>query len=328
MDTAVKLHGCRKIVFSGGEPFLRRDLFEIIDMVSVPVIILTNGTIPLRKFMPALLDFNRRNKIYEVRITYDGNIGQRMVRDKATADIVFQNIEHMIDEGIPLAVNTMVTQLNLDDLTSLYKAIVLDRRLTWLVDFPFRHGRWKRTHKAYEVIEIDRMFDIFQSIVLDYVCNNRYFKFGDIEIANYFSSNILQHGFYFTERDEHPCSYSYGAMTIKPNGDIGFCPTLNWVFGNVNVIPISSIPLDSLYQKWISMRIEDVAECAGCRFLQICGTGCRADAYYQSGTYLSRDENACLFISNFHNRILPVLSKELQYSFREHIYQKGWHPLE
>lgn len=328
IETAVNYHNCKKIVFSGGEPFLREDLFEIISEIQVPVVILTNGTILNSNCMNLLKRYNFSNKIEEIRVSYDGILAQGVMRDKKTVNLVIKNIEKLRNIGMPLAINTMITQSNINDLFALYKKIVIENQLKWLLDFPFYYGRWRNEHKDYEVKDIDLMFDNLQCIIEDFVSNDRHLEGKQIEIANYFSSHILEHGFHLIKEDDHPCAYSFGAITIKPNGDIGFCPTLDWIFGNISSISISDVPYQELFQKWISIKAKDVGDCIGCKYFPVCGTGCRADAYYQSGNLFSKDFNACLFISNFHKRVVPILPERLQILFKEMLYYQGWEPLE
>jgi radical SAM protein with 4Fe4S-binding SPASM domain len=325
-EEAVQKHNCQKIVFSGGEPFLRQDIFEIIDSLKVPVIIITNGTILNEKILNKLKKLNFDNRITEIRISYDGTKGQPLMRDEKSAEKVWMNILKMRDAGLPLIINTMITQSNLVDLKDLYETVVLKFNIPWLLDYPFNNGRWSEEHTNFEVKDKKQMFDNLQVIIEDYIKNQRHLEGKKIEIANYFSTNVILGGFYEMDKESHPCAYSFGAMTIKPNGDIGFCPTLDWIFGNIKNDSIESIPKKEKYIEWLSIKTKDVKACINCKYFRICGTGCRADAYYLTGDLYEKDYNACMFISNFHKRIIPLLSHKQQVEFDNLLNSEGFIP--
>lgn len=292
---------------SGGEPFLRQDLFEILEYSKFPISVLTNGTLLSSNVI------NRLKKIQnfrELRVSLDGFAGHDTIRGKDTSKVIVRNLNKLYEKGIRFSINTMCTSKNVKELLDLYMLIRKWKGITWRIDIPFKNGRFIRNFQKYWV-DSEKLFETYRAILLRYIDQKPGFK---LEIVNIFKPYLLNEGFYKFGYDNHPCQYTLGSLTIRPNGDVSFCPSLDIPIGNVKKEKIRDI-LNS-NNRLFNLRIKDIKDCQGCKYLPICGTGCRADAYYMTGDLYSRDPIACESMKMFEKYILPILPLERKKEFK------------
>jgi radical SAM protein with 4Fe4S-binding SPASM domain len=83
-------------------------------------------------------------------------------------------------------------------------------------------------------------------------------------------------------------------------------------------IPIGNIRTNSLEKIWHSqqmqniknIRVCDVKECRECPMRNVCGTGCRINAYFLHKDFLNaKDDYACAAIKFFIEEVKPLLKK-------------------
>jgi sulfatase maturation enzyme AslB (radical SAM superfamily) len=56
--------------------------------------------------------------------------------------------------------------------------------------------------------------------------------------------------------------------------------------------------------------VGDVKECIGCKLAYLCGTGCRANAYFLHGNFNNaKDDYACKAMKFFMEQVIPLLEK-------------------
>src|SRR6185312_1671200 len=74
-EIAIENLPTRLIGFTGGEPFLNRDIVAMLDLTlsrGLNVLVLTNAMLPMRKLRAALLDLNRRHGAnLRIRVSLD-----------------------------------------------------------------------------------------------------------------------------------------------------------------------------------------------------------------------------------------------------------------
>jgi radical SAM protein with 4Fe4S-binding SPASM domain len=82
------------------------------------------------------------------------------------------------------------------------------------------------------------------------------------------------------------CRAGIGMLSIKPNGDVVPCPLLEVKAGNVTEMSLREI-LNS--EVFVTLRSREVkGKCGICKFKDICG-GCRVRAYLHTGDYMAED---------------------------------------
>lgn len=257
---------------TGGEPFLRPDLCEIIEEISghgFDVYILTNGT---------LIDERKANDVSSlgvsgVQVSIEGpeEIHDR-IRGWGSFSASLAGVERLTDAGLTVTLNTTLSSLNADHIVEMmslasslgvhnlgFARLVPSGRGQTLVD---------RVLPAARVRAVcDRLFSAkgigFQVVSGDPMANQLHVP--EKTIAD---SDVPSGG----------CAAAVSGLTILPDGTITPCRRLP--------IPIGNVRKDSLREVWVlspvlerlRSREEYGGRCGRCRRWSIC-RGCRAVAY-------------------------------------------------
>jgi radical SAM protein with 4Fe4S-binding SPASM domain len=321
IDEASKM-GCNKFTFSGGEPFLRKDIFEIIEYCKgKKVNFLTNGTLLTKTFIKKLASFPQ---IDEIKITLDGFEGHNILRKGSDYKKVIESIENLKKEKMKVVINTEVTAINLHEMPKLYSLLKELRVDRWRVDLPFLAGRYIENFNNFKLPKLEDFILVFKKILIDYLKKKPSFE---LELFNIYKSEITPQNFVQFDENVHPCVYIVGSVPLKPNGDLLFCTSLEIPMANFLKEGSLKKALDKKYtNKLYDLKVADIVECRGCRYLPLCGTGCRANSYYYFGRLNKPDPLACDLMPLIEKEIIPILPKDIKEFFISLIDKKGKFP--
>lgn len=309
--------GFELAAFSGGEPFLRKDLMELVEESPLSTSILTNGELITKKQINKLKHIDH---FKELRFSLDGFKSHDRIRINGNYQKVIDKIFFALSLKLNVSVNTMITKENISEILDLYKLVKENfPGIMWRLDVPILSGRCKSFMQEI-VLDDEPLFKELKKLISLYIKEKPKFK---MIISNIFKSNLVSTGFYKHTLTEHPCDYALGSLTVRPNGDVSFCPSLDLTFGNVNDSSLKKIMKNKDYLNFINIKIQDIKECEGCKYLYICGTGCRADAYQLGQGIKGKDSSACSHFHHFEKYILPILPKKLNKDFYSLLNQKG-----
>ena len=176
--------GCKRFIFSGGEPFTRKDFFEILEYAKdMKVEILTNSK--LLFLNDSYIDKLKKMKhISEIKISLDGFESHDKVRIGSSYKDVIETIKKLKDSGFKIVINTEVTKMNLHEIIPLYnklKELKIDR---WRVDLPFILGRYIEFYNEYKLPKFEDFIKVVKEILLDYFKKKPSFE---LELFNMFS---------------------------------------------------------------------------------------------------------------------------------------------
>ena len=143
--------GVERFYFTGGEPFARPDIFELIEAVTekkrAELIILTNGLLFQGKRLGRLAQFGRDR--LRLQISLDGAVAETndRYRGRGTFDRIAEGTRAVAGLGFPVSLTTVVTRENLEELP-LITRIVKDwgaqsQHLMWM----HRRGRVLETER-------------------------------------------------------------------------------------------------------------------------------------------------------------------------------------
>lgn len=322
IDEAKEL-GCKRFVFSGGEPFTRSDIWELIDYCEgLRVEILSNAGLLTEEMIARLSSLNQ---IKAIKISLDGKEAHNLTRIGSDYLDVIQKLKLMKKYGMYVVVNTEVTKKNLGEITSLYnvlKEIKIDR---WRVDLPFILGRYKDNYDDLKLPSFDDFIVVVKEILLDYFKKKPSFE---LELFNIYKSEFTPNNAVQFEYDNHPCAYLDGSFSLRPNGDMIFCPSMDIPMANyVEEGSLRNAINKKFEHKFYDLKIKDINQCMDCRYINLCNAGCRVDALYYKGDYKEVDPVCCSLMPLIEQEIIPILPSELQNFYKKMIIEDKKRPI-
>ncbi len=290
--------GVTIIAFSGGEPLVRKDIFQLTSYAAekgIYVAIATNGTLITEEMAKKM----KESGVSYLQISLDG---LRETHDSFRGisgcfDRTVEGIKNAVKHGFFVNVSMTVTKLNHDEVPAV---IELCEKLG--VDW-FMHYNFVPTGRGREIAELDLSPEQREKLLKMLYERNGKSKLSLLSTAPQFArvalqcnSGIIPTHFYNVNAGERlrqlaefigGCGAGRFYFAIKANGNITPCVFFPLVVGNVRVDD-----LEDLWKKnevFEALRDKDKIEgCGECIYRYVCG-GCRARAYNYFGNYLKPD---------------------------------------
>ncbi|MCB7128963.1 MAG: methyltransferase domain-containing protein, partial [Candidatus Brocadiales bacterium] len=126
MDEAREL-GVRQFYFTGGEPFLRQDIFELIEHVlghdDSTLTILTNGTVLDERKLKRLQKFPVSR--LRLQVSLDGSCPEinDPIRGEGSFHRIIDNIKRTVESGLSITVSTVIAPSNAEDVWQVTKLL-------------------------------------------------------------------------------------------------------------------------------------------------------------------------------------------------------------
>ena len=276
-----------RLHISGGEPLLRRDLFDILDYTQKEEIvtkILTNGT---------LINPEKAEKLYtkgikNLQISIDG-IKKRhnQIRKKDYAyDKAIEGIKNCSERGINVTVSMTAMKSNKDDFEEVIKNSI--RAGARLVGFQSYVPNPNLGISDPEYLNAEETYNLFQKT--DMLAKKYSDKIHVLQTEVLWQ--ILQEDNELKElsREENKylggCSAGYLALSVLSNGEVYPCRRLPIKIGHISE-GIKSLVLERKVMQKLR-NLDMLKEKTLCDKVTHC-RGCRAIAYAITGDYLAKD---------------------------------------
>jgi AdoMet-dependent heme synthase len=281
--TEIARAGFKILILSGGEPLIRKDIFELISHAQkeklVPVLG-TNGTLIDRQMAIKL----KKSGLKGAGISIDFLDSKRHDEFRAVEGSFAKTIEgikNCIEQDIKVQINTTVTNHNKNEILA-------------ITDFVKELGA--KAHHPFFLVEVGRGKKMKKDSLEDAeylkMINDILIKNSEIDIemkptcGPQFLSLAKRKG--IDMRFTRGCLAGTSYCCILPDGDVHICPYLPVKAGNVKEEEFDLIWKESD----IFNRLRDYSQyegnCKDCRDIAICG-GCRARAYSETGNFMSED---------------------------------------
>jgi putative heme d1 biosynthesis radical SAM protein NirJ2 len=276
------------MIFSGGEPLLREDIFDLISYAvkaGLRPVLGTNGTLISKKMAKQLKDAG----ISAVGISLDSldSIKHNLFRGSNEA---FKNticaMKNCKDLDIRFQIHTTVMDWNKHEILNLTDFSSAIGAAAHHIFFLIPEGRGKNmenellTSKEYEKLLTSIMNKQNEvNIEIKPTCAPQFVRIAkDLNINSRFNKG---------------CIAGINYCIITPNGDVQACAYLTEKAGNVKDVPFDEIWKSSaLFNNLRTQEYKGI--CNHCKSKNNCG-GCRARAaYYNSGDYMASDVT-CIF---------------------------------
>lgn len=250
--------GCYKVCLSGGDPFSKPIVWDIIDYLyqkEIAFDIYTNG-ISITDITERLLDYYPR--LVGISI-YSGiaEIHDKITRVEGSLERSLKVAEKLSQYGVPMAFKCVVMKPNIKtyhqvkELAGEYGAVIqIESNLCMGVDGDMsmiNHLRLSR--EEFEILLCDK------------------------DIPLYVGLDMPNEGKVVKEFHAFPCGGGYGSYTITPNGNVVICPNLHWVLGNITEKSLSEILKGSELKEWRSLNIGKIEGCGTkpeCDYCTLC----------------------------------------------------------
>ncbi|MDD7793419.1 putative heme d1 biosynthesis radical SAM protein NirJ2 [Clostridium sp. 'White wine YQ'] len=276
---------CFKImIFSGGEPLMRPDIYELVNYASklgLRSVLGSNGVMITREVAKKL----KASGVMGVGISLDSLNAKKHDEFRnyngAWRETVL-GMKNCRDEGLPFQVHTTVMLWNKDeilDLTDFAVGMGAVAHHTFFLVPTGRGGNIENESLTPEMYE-----ELLRNIMMKQ-------KYVDIELKPTCAPQFMRIA---REMEMNPrfgrgCLAGTSYCIISPVGDVQPCAYLNMPIGNVRKNKFSEIWRDNEVFKKLR-TLEYKGKCGVCRHKKACG-GCRARAaFYNNGDYMAEEE--------------------------------------
>ena len=302
LDQLSEVSEFRMVAYTGGEPLVRDDLFELLaysQSLGFTNTLATNAT---------LIDDEvaRRLARYGVvigAVSLDGF-------DAATHDYVrgqpgafeaaLRGIRALQRAGIPLHINITAMEYNMDQLEPLMELVdELETAILIMYQLvPVGRGE-EIAEAALDLGANERLIRFMAQAqrtaraIIEPVAGPQYWPFL-LQRAGIRDGPLLR----LAEMVFHGCSAGRGFVYIKPNGEVWPCPFIEVSCGNVRQTPFQTIWATSPVFEDLREREERLqGRCGECSYRRLCG-GCRGRAWATTGDYLAEDPSCFIHSSD------------------------------
>ena len=207
----------------------------------------------------------------------------------------------------------MAVRHNLDQFDSLYDWMVAHPNVKgWRIGLPKVLGRYASNHQKMEV-SFEEVIAIFKRLLSRWLVDRPSFR---LELSDFFRTDSLESGLEDHQPADNPCKYALTNLTIKPDGTAVFCASLEIhepaILGNVVREGLAAVWYGKRHGDFRQGRIDQLPDCARCRYVRLCGGGCRSNALLSYGSIEARDPRACAAMQLLERDIIPELPDDFR----------------
>ncbi len=294
----------RTLIYTGGEPLVRPDIFELFrhsQKAGLANIIATNGTLIDEEMAFKLKDHGV--VCNAISIDAANPDIHDMVRNKpGSFDLALRAIEATKKAGILLQINTTAMEYNIPDLSELIDFVDNCGAGIMLMYQLVAVGRGEKIEKAtlkkaanQYLSELIALKQKTANTIIEPVASPQYWPY-------LLKKNGIHDGLMLKLAGKvfHGCAAGRGFVYVKANGDVWPCPFVELSAGNVRETDFNKIYYASTVFRNLRNREENLKGiCSDCNYQKVCG-GCRGRALAYSGDYLAEDPRC--FIHETHEK--------------------------
>ena len=283
----------RTLIYTGGEPLVRPDIFALLrhsQKAGLANIIATNGTLIDEEMAFKLKDHG----VVCNAISFDAANPaiHDMVRNKpGSFDLALRAVEATKKAGILLQINTTAMEYNMPHLPELIDFADQSGAGIMLMYQLVAVGRGEKIEKATLKKSANRYLSELISekqrnakTIIEPVAGPQYWPYL-LERGGIRGGLPLQ----LAGKVFHGCAAGRGFVYVKANGDVWPCPFVEVSGGNIRDRSFHDIYTESAVFKDLRKREEKLKGlCGECQYKTVCG-GCRGRAHAYSGDYLAED---------------------------------------
>ncbi|OAG27336.1 heme b synthase [Thermodesulfatator autotrophicus] len=298
----IKEVGSPIIILTGGEPLLRKDIFEIAEETSrlgFRPVMATNGTL----ITPEIAQKMKETGIARVSISLDGATAEshdNFRKVKGAFDGALKGIAILKEVGLPFQINTTITEVNVEEVPAILDLALKLGAVAHHIFLLVPVGRGKEmaeqalTAEKYEKVLhwfYDQRKKVPEGFHLKATCAPHYYRIlrqrakeeGQSVTFETFGLDAVTRG----------CLAGTGFCFISHQGVVQPCGYLELNCGELRKQTFPEVWWNSKVFKNLRNFKAYKGKCGRCEYVRVCG-GCRARAYEATGDYLA-EEPLCLY---------------------------------
>jgi radical SAM protein with 4Fe4S-binding SPASM domain len=274
--------GVVSIAVTGGEPLLRKDIFDILEHIvdnAIGLNLFTNGILLSEDVVCRLEDITPE----KVMVSVDGTREtHQKIRGENTYDKTVEGITRLVNHGIPVRSNTVVYTENVEELSDIIQTLIDLGVREMVFDRFMGAGRGREHENLIPPLEIGERVSQ-QCRTLEEKTPQR------IELK--FTSEMQN-----TESPYSFCGIGTSMVTITAQGDVVLCPVLSgpeYTAGNLGEEGLESLWKNSTVFEPFRQCTPENMVCGTCSHVLECRGGCKARVLHHYGTVCMPDPWMC-----------------------------------
>lgn len=283
----IKKAGFKIMIFSGGEPLLRPDIYELGSYAR------QQGLRPVLGTNATLITLQTARELKTAGFLAAGVSLDTLIPEKNdafrklenTSELTLNGINNLKEAGIPFQIHTTVMDWNVDELEAITDFAVELGAMAHHVFFLVPTGR------AVNIEDEALQVETYEKTIARLMEKQKQVA---IEIKPTCAPQFIR----VADKKGVPLRFSRGCLAgisyciISPKGDVQPCAYMDMYLGNVREIPFDQIWSENPVLKELRTMKYD-GKCGICDYQERCG-GCRARANYYNGSIMSED-SWCLY---------------------------------
>lgn len=328
-----------KILLTGGEPLVNKDVCEIIKQISdlgIKADMVSNATLLTEDFVKMLEDAGLKR----IRISID-EIGEKSEMRSTASPNKLWKIAEMVSKNsnIEVCIHTVCSPSNVQRLFEVYENVLKIGAKRWRVfDLGYQGSVTDNKDKFSFNTYYNNLIENTKKILTHYL-QNQLKNVLDIEINNIFRTIMLdmkyeEGGVDFKRALNErlllsPCDYvADHQLSIRSNGVATLCQYFhNTIFDfKANGFNVEKTITDQNSVIENELLMQDLEYCSKCKYCLVCNSGCRARAQFLTGDITDSDPGACYMLPRIHKEIISLLPKETQNVYNSFVNPLGLNP--
>lgn len=281
IDEASEL-GVKRFYITGGEPFVRGDIFEVIDYITNKkgreLIILTNAMLLDNEKIATLQSLKSPRLVIQVSLEGPNAEIHDRLRGKGSFDRALNGIRNLLNAGIVPIVSTAINKYNEDHIkeTSDFLSTlgIKEHSILWM------HAKGRGANNMNELfVPSDKIAWIMRDLKKEFLTED------DVIVDNMEAMKArirAKRG-----RKYDLCHNCWDKICVDADGHVYPCASLNgdknFDAGSIRKRSLKDIWLNSdVMQRCRANTVLNKPECGTCYLRYFCGGGCQSHSYYAS----------------------------------------------
>ena len=293
-----------QVSLTGGEPFLRNDLQDImLELASRKINVIriyTNGVLLTKENLDQISSMGFRPSF---QISFDGIGAHEYMRGVPGIEkTVIDSMREIKEAGFDLVISTSIDRNCLDCLPDTFELLRKLNIQVWRLSAPQERGNWRGSTTN---LSLDEEAQAYFKLLRLWLDDGKPFsvEFGgffrgagrDVTVPDLNSNQLLT-------PDSYDCGVCRESPYLMPDGVLLPCPgyadtDIQQQMPNAQKIGLTEALNNPAFRSVVDRKKKDLLpeneECLDCQWFTECGMGCRAVAYARTGSILSRDPVSC-----------------------------------